>query len=116
MRARASQLATVDNQILLPDRPMLKPAFQNLPGARGITSLRRQRRPRGMRRHAVMGHRPPRVILRPRLRDPDVARITGKLTTLQGTDHGVAIAYLAACRVHQVSAALHLAQKRVIET
>ena|SRR6266446_3273205 len=39
MRARAGQLASIHDQILLADRTTFKPAFQDLPGPGGITSL-----------------------------------------------------------------------------
>ena len=63
----------------------------------------------------MMGHRPPRVICRRWLRIPDVTGITGELSTLQGTDDGVAIADLAPRRIHQVGASFHLANERVVE-
>src|ERR1700738_2595923 len=72
MRARASQVAAIHDQILLADRTTLKPAFQDLPGPGGITRLCRQRCPRSVRRHAVMKHRPPRVVPRRRLGVPNI--------------------------------------------
>jgi hypothetical protein len=68
-----------------------------------------------MWRHAVMGHRSPGMILRCRLREPDVARITRELPTLQGTNDSIAITNLAARRVHQICAPLHFADERIVE-
>src|ERR1700734_3117795 len=115
MRARAGQLAAIDDQILLTNRALLKPAFENLAGTGGISSLRRQGCPGGMWRHAVMRHGSPRVILWRRLRIPDIAGITGELPALQCAYHRVAIADLAARGVDEVGTALHLADERVVE-
>src|ERR1700719_1674473 len=62
-----------------------------------------------------MGHRPPRVILRWWLREPDVACIAGKLPAFKCADDGIAVADLAARRVYQISAPLHLPDQRVVE-
>ena len=50
-----------------------------------------------------------------RLREPDVARIARKLAAVQGPDHSVAIADLAARGVHEIGAPLHLADQRIVE-
>jgi hypothetical protein len=44
VRACPGQLATLNDQVFLTDRPVLKPAFQDLAGARGVAGLGRQRR------------------------------------------------------------------------
>src|SRR5437773_836372 len=48
----SGELAAVDDQVFLADRPLLEPAFDNLAGAGGVARLRRQRRAGAMRRHA----------------------------------------------------------------
>ena len=68
-----------------------------------------------MRRHAVVRHRAPRVILRGGLGEPDVARVAGELAALERAHNGVAVADLAARRVHEVRAALHRADQLVVE-
>src|SRR6266516_5767874 len=62
MRSRPGEPAALHDQVLLADRPALKPALQDLTGARGVACLRRQRRARDVRSHAVMRHAAPRVI------------------------------------------------------
>ena len=62
-----------------------------------------------------MRHRAPRVVFRCWLRKPDVARVAGKLSALKCSDDSVAIADLAARRVYQICAALHLADERIVE-
>src|SRR5260370_26575586 len=39
-RARATQLAALDDQVFLADRPVLEPAFKDLAGAPGVACLR----------------------------------------------------------------------------
>jgi hypothetical protein len=55
------------------------------------------------------------VILWRRLREPHIARITGELAAFQCPDNGVTVADLAACGIHQIGAAFHLADQRVVE-
>src|SRR4029077_18568799 len=62
-----------------------------------------------------MGHHTQRVILRWWLREPDVASIAGKLPSFKCTDDGIAVADLAARRVYQISAPLHLPDQRFVE-
>ena len=50
--------------------------------------------------------------LRRRLREPDVARIAGELAAFERAHDGIAIADLAARRVHEIGAALHLADQQ----
>src|SRR5262245_20272137 len=104
MRTRAGELSSVHDQILLANRPPLEPAFKDLADAGGITSLSRQRAPRNMWCHPVMRHRASRMVPRRRLREPNVARISRELPAVQGTDDGVAIADLAARRIHEIGA------------
>ena len=40
MGARTGELAAIDNQILIPYRPILEPAFQHFANARGVARLR----------------------------------------------------------------------------
>jgi len=39
MRTSAGKLAAINNQILVPDRPILKPAFQDFSGSSRVSSL-----------------------------------------------------------------------------
>jgi len=68
-----------------------------------------------MRRHTVMGHPSPRMILWRRLREPDVTRVTGKPSALQSANHRIAVANLAARRIDEVGAPLHLADEGIVE-
>ncbi len=47
--------------------------------------------------------------------DQNVARIAGKLPAAKCTDNGIAVADLAARRVYQIRAPLHLTDQRVVE-
>src|SRR5258707_14538400 len=115
MRAGARQLAAVDDQILFADRTLFEPAFQNLARACGIASLRRKRRSRNMRRHAVMWHCAPRMVSWRGLGEPDVACIAGELTAFEGAHDRVTVADFATRGVHEISASLHLGEKLVVE-
>ena len=95
MCARARQLAAVNDKIFVPNRSLLEPAFENLARAGGVTRLRRKRGPGNVRRHAVVGHRAPRVILRRRLREPDVSGVARELSAFERPHDRVAIADLA---------------------
>ncbi len=68
MRAGARELAALHDQVLVADRPVLEEAFQDLARARRVARLRRERGARDVRRHAVMRHGPPWMILRRGLR------------------------------------------------
>src|SRR5208282_2522127 len=57
----------------------------------------------------------PGVILRCRLGIPDVAGVTGKLSTLQRADDGISVADAAARRIHQVGTPLQLADECVVK-
>src|SRR5690349_22129157 len=70
MRARPGELAALDDQVLLADGPVLKPALQDLPGPRRVARLRRQRRAGDMRGHAMVRHTAPRMVPRCGLREP----------------------------------------------
>jgi len=102
------QPPAIDDEVLLADGALLEPALQDLTYAGRIASLRRQRRPGYVWSHAVVGHRPPGVILRSRLREPDVACIAGELSALERPDDGVAVADLPPRSAHEVRPALHL--------
>ena len=90
-------------------------AFEDLARAGGVARLRRQRGAGDVRRHAVMRHGAPGMVLRRRLREPDVAGIARELAALQRADDGVAVADLAARGVHEIGAALHHADQLVVE-
>src|SRR5262249_33412811 len=115
MRARAGELALVNDEILGPDRLLGEIAFEDLARAGGIARLRRQRAARDMRGHAVMRHSAPGMIARRRLREPHVAGIACKLAALERAHDRVTVADLAARRVHDVTTALHHADQLVVE-
>lgn len=115
MGAGTGKLAAVDDQIFLTDRTALEPAFENFARSGRVTGLRRQGSPRRMRGHAMMRHRPPGMVRRRRLRIPDIAGIPGQLPALQCANYGIAITNPAARRVHQIGAALHLADQGIVE-
>ena len=103
------------NQILVADGLAGEIALENFARAGCIAGLRRERRARDVRGHPVMRHRPPRMVLRRRLREPDVTGISGELAALKSANNGIAVAYLATRGVHDVGAALHLPDEFVVE-
>jgi hypothetical protein len=115
MRARPGKPAALDDQVLVADGPVLKPAFQDLAGARGVACLRRQRRAGDMRGHAVVRHAAPRVIPGRRLGEPYVSGVSGELAAFQRPDDGVTVADLAAGGVDDVGAAPHGRDQLVVE-
>src|SRR6266516_1908214 len=115
MSAGARERAAIDDQVFLADRTTLKPALQDLAHSGRIAGLRGQGRPRHVWRHPVVGHRPPGVIPRSRLREPDITGIAGKLAAFQCPRDRVAVADLAAGGVDDVGAALHLGDEGVVE-
>ena len=62
-----------------------------------------------------MGHRPPGVVLRRGLGEPDVARVARELAGLAGSRDRVGIADLAAGGVDEIRAPLHLADQLGVE-
>src|ERR1700683_1620121 len=100
MSTRAGQLTAVDDQILIADRTLVEPALKDLTRPRRIACLRRQRSTGDVRRHAVMRHRAPWMILRRRLREPHVAGVTCQLSGPERGRDVIAVADLAACRIH----------------
>jgi hypothetical protein len=76
----AREPSTVDDQVFLADRPAVKPALEDLASSCGVARLGGQARAGGVRGHAVMGHRAPRMIPRWRLGKPHVARVARELT------------------------------------
>src|SRR5260370_11336193 len=83
VRARSGEPPALHDQVLLADRPVLKPAFEDLASPRGLTCLRRQRRAGDVRGHAVMRHRTPWVIPGRRLGEPDIGGGAGPLPSFQ---------------------------------
>src|SRR4029077_1127005 len=75
MGADAGKLALVHDEILGADRFAGEIFLKDLAGTGGVARLRRQRAARNMRRHAVVRHGAPRMVLRCRLRGPDDARL-----------------------------------------
>src|SRR5262245_48076036 len=102
MSPRSGELAALDDQVLLANRLPLEVALEDLSRPRGVAGLRREARSRGMWGHAVPGHRPPGVVLRRRLGEPDVACVAGELPRLQRTHDRVPVADLGARGVDQV--------------
>src|ERR671915_8643 len=90
--AGAGECTGLDDQVLLADRAAVEPALEDLADSRRVARLGRQRRAGGVRGHAVVGHRPPGMVLRSGLGEPDVARVAGELTALERPHHRVAIA------------------------
>ena len=68
-----------------------------------------------MGRHAVMRHGAPGMIVRRRLRKPDVARIACKLPAFQRSHDCVAITDFPTRSINQIGAALHLRQQSVVK-
>src|SRR5919106_7032594 len=81
--AGAGECTGLDDQVLLADRAAIEPALEDLADSRRVARLGRERRAGGMRGHAVVGHRPPGMVLRGGLGEPDIARVAGELTTLE---------------------------------
>ncbi len=79
VRASTRESAVLHDQILVADRTALEVTLEDFPRARSIARLRRQAGAGDMRRHAMMGHRAPRMILRRRLREPHISGITREL-------------------------------------
>src|ERR1700686_3747628 len=77
VRAHTREFAALHDQILVANRTVLEVALEDFPGSCCVARLRRQTGPRNMRRHAVMRHGAPRMILRRRLWGPDITRIAG---------------------------------------
>ncbi len=78
MCAGVGEPSSVDDQVFLENGPPFEPAFENLPRSGRAPRLRGQRGSGNVRRHPVMGHGPPRMFLRRRLRKQDIPRITGQ--------------------------------------
>ena len=83
VRAGARKAASLHDQVLLPDRPSVQPALEDFADSRGVPCLRGERRPGRVRRHGVVGHRPPWVVVGSGLREPDVAGVSRELSALQ---------------------------------
>src|SRR5215472_5768974 len=81
--ARSGEPAALHDQVFVADRPVLKPAFEDLAGACGVACLRRQRRAGDVRGHAMVWHGPPGVILRRGLGEPDIAGVAGELAAFE---------------------------------
>src|ERR1700685_1605515 len=113
--AGSSELAAIHYEVLIANRTLLEPALQNFTRSCCIARLCRKRGAGGMRRHPMVRHRPPRMVLRRGLREPHVACIPGELTRLQRADDRVAVTDLPAGRVDDIRAALHLVDERLIE-
>src|SRR5688572_15474630 len=115
MCSRASELPLSHDEVLVADWSTFEPAFENLPHACGIARLCGKRRAGNMRRHPFVRHGPPRMVARRRLRKPDIASVASKLSALERTNYCIAVADLAASRVHDVGAAFHIGDQCVVE-
>ena len=62
-----------------------------------------------------MGHGAPGMIIRHGLWKPDIARVARELTAFQRSHDRVAITDLSPSRIHDIGAAFHLRQQRVVE-
>src|SRR5580700_9355029 len=111
MSTGSSQLALVHNEIFGADRFAPEIGFQDLARASSVARLRRQRAARDVRRHAMVRHGAPRMVLCWRLRKPNVTRIAGELTALQGPHHRIAVDNLGSGGIHNVAASLHYADQ-----
>src|SRR5262245_16555989 len=107
VRSGPRQLAALGDQVLLADRLALEPALEDLPCSRGIAGLGREAGAGRVRGHALPRHRPPGMVLRRRLREPDIPCVAGELPGLERADDRVPVADLAAGGVDQVGAVLH---------
>src|SRR5215468_3702175 len=115
MSAGSSKLALVDDQIFGPNGLAREVAFENLARAGRIASLGRERAARNVRRHAMVRHGPPRMVLCWRLRKPNVTRIAGELAALQGPHDRIAVDDLGSGGIHNVATSLHHADQLVVE-
>src|SRR5919202_751050 len=113
--AGACDLAVVDDQVLWPYLLSLEVGFEAVTDALGVASLRFQRRAGDVRRHGVVGQRPPRMIGRRGLDVPRVAGVPGQVAGFQRLDEGVAIDDRPAGRVDQPGALLHVEQPLAVE-
>src|ERR671918_2559236 len=77
MPSRSGQVAASGNQVFLTNRATLKPTFQDLAHPSRITCLGGQTRSGHMRRHPMVRHGPPGVILWGWLGKPYIACVPG---------------------------------------
>src|SRR5690606_31096109 len=82
MRADAGQSATLHDQVLVADRAAFEVALQDFAHAGGVTRLRGKRSAGDVRRHAMVRHGAPRMVLGRGLGEPHVAAIAGQLSAL----------------------------------
>ena len=108
MRAGTGEFSFVNDQVFVADRLAAQERFEDFTRPRRVARLRRQRCTGDMRCHAVVRHGAPGMILRGRLREPDVARIACELPALERPHYGIALADLAARRIDDIGAPLHL--------
>ena len=55
------------------------------------------------------------MVLRGRLRKPDVTGVAGKLPAFERANDSVSVADFAAGRIHEIGAAFHLREQRIVE-
>ena len=115
MRPGAGEATTRHDEVLVANRAAIEEALEDLPDSGRVASLRRQRRARNVRRHPVMRHRPPGVVVGRRLGEPDIAGVPREPAALQRAHHGVAVADLPPGRIHEVRTPLHCGEQVVIE-
>src|ERR1700680_4775521 len=68
-----------------------------------------------MRRHSMMRHSAPGMILGRRLRKPYVPCVACELTAFEGPDERVAITDLTSGGVHEISPTLHFREQFVVD-
>jgi hypothetical protein len=81
------QLAPIHNEVRLTDGTPLEPALQDFAYPRRVARLRGEAGAGRVRRHAVVRHRPPGMILGRWLREPDIPRVPRQLAALERPDY-----------------------------
>ena len=85
------------DQTFLTNRTLLEPALQDLACPCGIAGLRGERGSGDVRRHAVVGYRPPKMISGSRLRKPDIPGLACELAAIQNAYDCIAITGCFSC-------------------
>jgi hypothetical protein len=75
----------------------------------------RRARIRDVRRHAMVRHGSPGMVVGRRLREPHAAGVPSELAALERTGDRIAVTDLGARRIHEVGTPLHLGDERLIE-
>ena len=115
VRSGARELAAVDDQVFLANRALVEEALEDLAHTRGVAGLRGEACAGGVRGHALIGHRAPRMVGRGGLGKPHVAGVACQLPALTRACDGLAIADLPSSGVDQIGASLHLGEHVRVE-